>query len=77
MKSCVLYGLHVTQYEHCTNQYYKIDDDSVLKQWDMKKVYCYTMRESFVADATFMLTDLLIAGQEVSNGNATLKYNWQ
>ena len=32
------------------------------------------MGESFIADAGFMLTTLLIAGTEIGNGNATLKY---
>ncbi|MBD2701064.1 hypothetical protein IC229_10495 [Spirosoma sp. BT702] len=60
-----------------TVKYRNIEDDSVLKQWELKKAYCYGMKESFVGDAMFMVTDLLVAGQEVTNGNATLKYEWK
>lgn len=61
-----------------TIKFYKIDEEeSVLKQWKLEKAYCYAMGENFVADASFMTTELIIAGQEISNGNATLQYNWQ
>ena len=60
-----------------TVKYYKIDEESVLKQWELKSAYCFGMKESFVGDASYMLTDLLVAGQEVSNGNATLKFDWK
>lgn len=59
-----------------TVKFYKIDEESVLKQWDLKKAYCFSMRESFAGDAAYLSTTLLVAGQEISNGNATLKFNW-
>ena len=60
-----------------TVKFYNIDEDSVLKQWDMKGAYCYAMKEWFVSDASVMVTNLIIAGQEISNGNATLKFDWK
>ncbi|MBB5285575.1 hypothetical protein HNQ92_003735 [Rhabdobacter roseus] len=58
-----------------TITYYNSDDDSVLKTWTLKKAMCYSMTEKFIADAEFMSTTLLITGEEISNGNATLKYD--
>ncbi|GAB4021324.1 hypothetical protein GCM10028808_65760 [Spirosoma migulaei] len=55
--------------------YYNADDDSVLKTWTLKQAMCYSMTEKFISDAGFMSTTLLIVGDEITNGNASLKYD--
>jgi hypothetical protein len=55
--------------------YYNADDDSVLKTWTFKQANCYAMTEKFISDVEFMSTTLLIVGEEVTNGNATLKFD--
>lgn len=58
-------------------KYYRIDEQgSVLKQWNIEKAHCYTMREGFVADSSILMTTLVISGDEITNGNATLANNW-
>ncbi|MBC7891986.1 MAG: hypothetical protein H7Y12_07245 [Sphingobacteriaceae bacterium] len=58
-----------------TIKFYNADDDSTLKEWQLTEAVCYNMSESFIADAGFMLTTILVAGTEIGNGNATLKYD--
>ncbi len=48
------------------------DESETLKEWSFKEVLAYGMVEVFIGDASFQTTNLVIAGKEVSNGNATL-----
>ncbi|WP_080055687.1 type VI secretion system tube protein TssD [Spirosoma aerolatum] len=66
-----------TMAKNVTIKYYKIDEEgSVLKQWTMKDAHCYGMTEGFVADSSILMTTLVISGDEISNGNASLPHVW-
>lgn len=47
------------------------------KEWQFAKAYCIGFEENFVADAGVMETQLVISGETVNNGNATITTNWQ
>ncbi|GAB4044077.1 type VI secretion system tube protein TssD [Spirosoma foliorum] len=47
-----------------------------VKKWNFKDVYCVGFEENFVQDLGIMETILLLSGQAVTNGNATLTYQW-
>lgn len=50
--------------------------DETKKEWQFEKAYCILFEESFVADAGVMETQLVISGEKVNNGNATITHNW-
>ena len=46
------------------------------KEWKFDKSYCILFVENFVADAGVMETQIVISGETVNNGNATITNNW-
>ncbi len=46
------------------------------KKWDFKQAFCVGFEESFIDDLGIMETIIILSGQAVSNGNATLTYDW-
>ncbi|GAB3783004.1 hypothetical protein GCM10028818_40040 [Spirosoma horti] len=46
------------------------------KEWELKDVYCVGFEENFVDDLGIMETLVILAGSTISNGNATLTYQW-
>ncbi|MBC7891990.1 MAG: hypothetical protein H7Y12_07265 [Sphingobacteriaceae bacterium] len=52
------------------------EGDEAEKEWQFTQAYCIGFKESFVADSGKMETRIVISGELVTNGNATLKYDW-
>lgn len=51
-------------------------EGEIQKRWSFKDVYCVGFEENFVQDLGIMETILLLSGQAVTNGNATLIHQW-
>ncbi|GAA4395381.1 hypothetical protein GCM10023187_02170 [Nibrella viscosa] len=52
------------------------DQNEKEKEWQFKDVYCIGFEENFVEDLGIFETIVILSGESVSNGNATLSYNW-
>ncbi|MCY7352985.1 MAG: hypothetical protein LH606_20400 [Cytophagaceae bacterium] len=51
------------------------DEGKILKEWNFRGTLAFGMVELFIGDASFQTTNFVLAGKEVSNGNATLTYD--
>lgn len=66
--------LNPTQKRDATISFHSGSDKD--KVWEFKDVYCVGFEENFVDDLGIMETLVILAGSTVSNGNATLTYQW-
>ncbi|GAB2556321.1 type VI secretion system tube protein TssD [Spirosoma areae] len=46
------------------------------KEWEFTDVFCVGFEENFIEDLGVLETVLVLTGVSVSNGNATIKYDW-
>lgn len=62
--------------KNVTVTFYATDDEgggeTKLKEWTLNDTNCFGLLELFVGDASFETTNLILKGQTLSNGNATL-----
>ncbi|MGA0560242.1 type VI secretion system tube protein TssD [Larkinella sp. VNQ87] len=47
-----------------------------VKRWDFEDVFCVGFEESFIEDLGVFETVIILTGESVNNGNATIKYDW-
>ncbi len=50
--------------------------DEVEKEWQFNQASCFGFKEIYVDDSGRMESRIVISGEVVTNGNATLKYDW-
>jgi hypothetical protein len=52
--------------------FYKIDEDSKLKEIGFKKCYCYFLQDSFMTDFSFTKSEFFVAGGELDIGSSKI-----
>ncbi|MCY7352983.1 MAG: hypothetical protein LH606_20390, partial [Cytophagaceae bacterium] len=52
------------------------EGDEVEKEWKFNQSYCIGFEENFMDNSGTMETRIILSGELITNGNATLKYDW-
>ncbi|GAB3318800.1 hypothetical protein GCM10027299_10760 [Larkinella ripae] len=50
--------------------------DGETKEWFFINVFCIGFDETYIEDVGYFQTVIILTGQGVTNGNATIEYDW-